>query len=150
MGNKTACVNRGFPSVFFRSSTLYSIDAQLIPVHFARAAQFSVTFYHGTTPGQCWPRPRHTSWRQAVSTQEHVARCSPHSRAGSQKTAVTCLSTFSSSVPPLALPDFSKTLLHQEGEITITTVDMQDLSNSRNAGALPGQRLHHRFHRLSG
>ena len=62
-------------------------------------AQFSVTFYHGTTPGRCWLRPRHTGWRQAVLTQEHVARCSPHSLVGAQKTAVTCLSIFSSSLP---------------------------------------------------
>ncbi|PUB54147.1 hypothetical protein AC520_0167 [Enterobacter sp. OLF] len=39
--------------VLFSSLWLYRRNAQLIPVHFARAAQFSVTFYHGTTPGLC-------------------------------------------------------------------------------------------------
>ena len=98
-GNKTAIIYRGLAWVFFPSSSLYRHHAQLIPVHFARPAQFSVTFYHGTTPGRCWLRPRHTGWRQAILTQEHVARCSPHSLVGAQKTAVTCLSIFSSSLP---------------------------------------------------
>ncbi len=36
----------GFPVLFFIS--LVKRHAHLVPVRFARAAQFSVTFYHGT------------------------------------------------------------------------------------------------------
>ena len=97
-GNKTAINYRGLARVFFPSSSLYRHHAQLIPVHFARPAQFSVTFYHGTTPGRCWLRPRHTGWRQAVLTQEHVARCSPHSLVGAQNRR-NVLIHFSSSLP---------------------------------------------------
>lgn len=125
-GNKTAIIYRGLAWVFFPSSSLYRHHAQLIPVHFARPAQFSVTFYHGTTPGRCWLRPRHTGWRQAVLTQEHVARCSPHSLVGAQKTAVTCLSIFSSSLP-LLLNLYSVKHPNCAGEISKSTVDVQDL-----------------------
>lgn len=57
--------------------------ADFVPVCLARLSMFSVLFYHGTTPDQCWRYPRHTGWQQEEQTQQYAEDEAPHRTVGS-------------------------------------------------------------------